>query len=69
MTDPNQERIDAHLDEWDNLTEQEQHYINESARLRAQERATWARYFATLAERAAQVDAEAMAIMKEMGWG
>ena len=68
MTDPNQERIDAHLDEWDNLTEQEQHYINESARLRAQERATWARYMATLRERAAAVDAEAEAIMTEMGW-
>ena len=68
MTDPNQERIDAHLDEWDKLSEQEQHYINESARLLAQERETWARYFATLAERAAQVDAEAMAIMTEQRW-
>ena len=68
MTDPNQERIDAHLDEWDKLSEQEQHYINESARLRAQERATWARFMATLAERAAQVDAEAMAIMTEQRW-
>jgi hypothetical protein len=68
MIDPNLERQDAHLDEWDNLTEQEQHYINESARLLARERETWARYFATLAERAAQVDAEAMAIMTEQRW-
>jgi hypothetical protein len=68
MTDPNQERIDAHLDEWDNLSELEQYFINESARLLARERATWARYFATLAERAAAVDAEAEAIMTEQGW-
>lgn len=68
MTDPNQERIDAHLDEWDNLSELEQRFIEDSARLLAQERETWARFMATLAERAAQVDAEAMAIMKEQGW-
>ena len=68
MNDPNLERIDEHLDAWDDLTELEQHFIEESARLRAQERAAWARYFRTMAERAAQVDAEAEAIRKERGW-
>ena len=66
--DPNLERVDEHLDAWDDLTEQEQRFIEDSARLRERERAAWARYFRTMAERAAQVDAEAEAIMKEMGW-
>lgn len=68
MNDPNLERIDAHLDAWDALTELERRHIEAAAALRERERAAWARYLAAIIERAAAVDAEAEAIMQEMEW-